>query len=337
MTWTTVQDAVQSWSTQAEVENSVKVYVLPTSGTSSNPTTAEWIVPPGVNLIKVEAIGTGGMGVYLPGYFGGGGGAYARTNKLQVNPGQKLFYQSISGSNLLSSTFDAWLNINENTAPTSSLQGVLSKRGEVGTPAGGGVGGQASACIGDIAFSGGNGGASTFGGAGGGGGAAGPNGNGANGGAGFDDITIDGAGGGGGANGGSNGQDASLSEGRAGSGGNNRFGVGGGIAGTLSTQAGLGVDGGGGGGAYATSTSGNLRRGSAGGMEIIWTDSLTGQTFGPGGGGGGSRGIQLGGSGASYGGGSGGFSGVPGTGLIVVTVLGWIDAESQAQSWTDVS
>jgi hypothetical protein len=52
--------------------------------------------------------------------------------------------------------------------------------------------------------------------------------------------------------------------------------------------------------------------GGAGGMQAIWTDSGTGTTYGPGGGGGGSAGITSSnfgtpGQGASYGGGNGDF------------------------------
>jgi hypothetical protein len=129
---------------------------------------------------------------------------------------------------------------------------------------------------------------------------------------------------------------------QAGSGGNNRFGSGGGAAGTLSITASAGVDGGGGGGAYANFSSPiAIRQGAAGGMEVIWTDSFTGQFAGPGGGGGGSRGGVTGGSGGNYGGGSGSMNGFTGSGLVVITAnpqFPWDNVDdSQGSMWTPVS
>lgn len=315
----------------------MKVWVLPPSGTYPTYLTGEWIVPDGVSAIRVEAIGAGGGGASLNGWFGGGGGAYARTNQIKVTPGQKIYYKTSAAVSILVPGEDSWLNVETNSAPQSKSVGVLAKGGAVGSPSGGGVGGQASACIGDVAFSGGNGGVSSSGGGGGGGGAAGPDGRGANGGLGFD-ASTDGGGGGGGANGGFEGEAASIVDVKAGDGGNNRFGVGKGLgAPSLTVAATSGTNGGGGGGCLANSLSPtNLRRGASGGMEVIWTDTFTSVQAGPGGGGGGSRGLQPGGSGASYGGGSGGgASAIQGAGLIVITGLEWFDNPPDQNAWTD--
>ena len=337
MSWIDLQPIFNGWAESAL--DVLATYILPLTGTTLSPASGTWVVPSGVRIIRVEAIGMGGMGTLLN--YGGGGGAYSRTNRLFVNEGQTIFYRALSGSNVLTQSSDSWLNISENQPPTSKSHGVLAKRGEFGNSTLMGLGGRADQCIGDVAFSGGNAGASSslplnnFGGGGGGGGSAGPNGNGGNGGSGFND-NPDGSGGGGGANGGSNGENASLANNAAGKGGNNRFDSGGGNAGTLSILSGVGVNGGGGGGAYAISTSGDFRRGASGGMEVIWTDSMTGLTAGPGGGGGGSRGSQLGGKGGGYGGGSGANSSTPGPGLIVVIALRyfWFDSPKQSQVWT---
>jgi hypothetical protein len=340
MSWTEDQGSSKTW--QNKKSGFEKTYILPTTGVWFNPTIGTWTVPNGVQAIKVEAIGSGGGGITFNDRYGGGGGAYACTEFLQVTPGQTIFYQTIAGENIAAGSFDAWLNTQFNSPPISKEYGVLAKGGKTGS-LGLGRGGRADECIGDVAYSGGNGGMSSGAtggfpdGGGGGGGAAGPNGPGADGGAGSG-ITIDGGGGGGGANGGFAGQNSSISESRGGAGGNNRFGTGGGSPGLLTVLAGVGVNGGGGGGTWSgVSSPQSLRVGSAGGMEVIWTDSVTNVAAGPGGGGGGSRSLSLGGSGANYGGGSGSFTGLTGSGLIVITALqNWNMSPEQIQVWTQV-
>ncbi len=150
--------------------------------------TGTWTVPAGVTQITVEGWGGGGGGGKATtgwsgnGCAGGGGGAYAKKNAITVTPGQVISYsigQGGSGDNGNNPGGDTWFLSNT----------VLLAKG------GGGVadniltaplGGQASASVGDVVFSGGNGGAGSQGStsfdAGGGGGAAGTTANGMNGG-----------------------------------------------------------------------------------------------------------------------------------------------------------
>lgn len=305
--------------------------ILPPTRIDIDTFSGTWTVPANVRQIMVEAIGEGATGSTN----GGGGGAYAKVNLLNVTPGQIIYYQCVAYQQVATEGFDTWLNTQINEPPNDKSLGLVAKGGATGLN--GGAGGKASECIGDVVYSGGNGGIGTgsTGGNGGGGGAAGPNGPGANGGNGFN-STVDGSGGGGAANGGFVGQSASALAG--GDGGNNRLNTGGGAAGTQTVLASAGTNGGGGGGSYASSTGGDFRRGSSGSMEVIWVDSATGLQAGPGAGGGGSRGLQIGGSGAHYGGGAGGFLGAgQGSGLIVITVLNWADDPVETNSWSSTA
>jgi hypothetical protein len=313
------------------------VFILPDSGTNSSPTSAEWTVPDNVYRIRVEAIGCGLAG----------GGAYAKTDPLFVQPGQKIYYKSIRRAAVFSggdqNVYDSWVNINSDAPPTSRDSGVLAKGGSfaLGGTDTSNTGGKASECIADVAFSGGNEGFSTGNifsqGGGGGGGAGGPNGAGGNGGDGFTDTVAQvlGAGGGGGANGGGDGQDASQSVLTSGIGGANRFGTGAGAGAFSSTVATAGTNGGGGGGGFFD-VDVSVVKGGSGSSEIIWTDSSTGSTAGPGGGGGGST-FLLGGNGADYGGGGGFSADVCGAGLVVITTLTlWQEETEEPNTWTKV-
>jgi hypothetical protein len=207
------------------------------------------------STLQVECIGGGG-------FANSSGGGYSKTNAITgITAGQTVYIQASIG-------VDSWLNKTSNAAPTLTTDGCLAKGGTfngASLP----QGGQASAGVGDVKFSGGNGGAYILGcptsASGGGGGAAGPNGNGAN-------ASTTGTGtGGGGANGGSAG---TLTNG-----GNGRGGSGGGTYSATGT-AGNGTNGGGGGGT-ASGTPGY------GGPDLIYTDTVTGIQWGPSGGGGG--------------------------------------------------
>jgi hypothetical protein len=223
------------------------------------PLTGIFYIPadfPAGGTLQVECVGAGAGP-------GGGGGGYSKTNTITgLTAGQRVYFQSGDAGT------DTWFNKTTNAAPSSTTDGCLAKCGTFG-----GNGGQASAGVGDLKYSGGAFGYFSTGDPndtyGGGGGAAGPNGNG---GAGF--TGGGGYSGGGGANGGSSSSGAA--------GGNNRFGTGGGAAGYDGTN-------GGGGGVNHN-----------GSPELIWTD-FAGVQWGPCGG---SGGDGNGGTAGSYGGGA---------------------------------
>jgi hypothetical protein len=223
---------------------------------------------PAGGTLQVECVGAGGAG----GNNSWGGGAYSKTNAITgITAGQTVYIQTgAPGSSVASySPKDTWFNKAANSAPSSTTNGCLAKSGSNGT--GPAPGGQASAGVGDVKYSGGTGGdtyydneSSSYA-TGGGGGAAGPNG------AGGSVYTATYNTGGGGANGGS-------SSVVGGAGGNGRDGSGGGAY-SASGTAGNGTNGGGG-GATNTGTPGS------GGIDLIWTD-FAGVQWGPCGGGGG--------------------------------------------------
>jgi len=218
---------------------------------------------PSGGTLQVECVGAGGIA-------NSGGGAYSKTTAISGISALQTVYIQVG-------TSDTWFNKTSNAAPTSTTDGCLAK---AGTPAGTDLapGGQASAGIGDVKYSGGNGGTWTEGPPdifGGGGGAAGPNGAGASAGV-FPNN------GGGGANGGSTGSGNTGGNGRGGSGG---------------ATSGNGSNGGGGAAAIFPSTPAG-----SGGPDLIWTD-FAGVQWGPCGGGGGNNIVnQTGGQG--YGGGA---------------------------------
>jgi len=221
---------------------------------------------PSGGTLQVECVGAGGLA-------NSGGGAYSKTNAISGISALQTVYIQVGNTGT-----DTWFNKTSNAAPTSTTNGCLAKAGtDRSTATNGAPGGQASAGIGDVKYSGGNGGTYTEGPPdvfGGGGGAAGPNGAGAN-------AAFYPNNGGGGANGGSTGSGST--------GGNGRGGTGGGTTGN-------GSDGGGGAGATISNIAGN------GGVDLIWTD-FAGVQWGPCGGGGGNR-IDTQAGGEGYGGGA---------------------------------
>ena len=275
-----------------------KVVFITTVGTGT------FIVPSDFgSLVSIEAIGGGaGAGNGTPGDCGGGGGAYAKsTTASGLAAGSTAYYQVGSGGNGFggpaSSGTDTWFNTTSNSAPTLASQGVLAKAGTVAADSKtAGVGGAASACVGDVKYSGGNGGLNAQAGShGGGGGAGGPGGAGGNGGQ---------------PNGGSNGGGGGAGAGLTTVGGNASF-----------STPGTNATGGGAGGQGALSGSGV----TAGGNGTYWTQSSNSATAGSGGGGGGGGG-SAGAGGGLYGGGGGGSSsgtaagvGAGGQGIIVFT------------------
>jgi len=277
------------------------LHVFSTTGTSN------LRVPFGVNAAKVECLGPGASSyLYLyynninPGNgnftfytsYAGGGGAYA-SSILKINTGDVLYINVPSVSS--STNNRTWVN-KTNAVPTSINNGVLAEgalpfiqsfsSSNAIVPIYS-LGGQASNSIGQITYSGGNGGTTysladsvfyqdyKMGGAGGGG-CAGPNGPGGNGASGYYLSTSTGitgsagtgagggSGGGGAANGGGN---AAQVTGKAGSnGGASRTGTAGGVGVTYdsSIPAGVGSNGSGGGGAsyYYTATPLNQTTGT---------------------------------------------------------------------------
>lgn len=119
-----------------------------TQTTYTTPGSHSWTAPAGVYSVTVELWGAGAGG-------GGGGGAYSGKNSYSVTPGSS--YTVYVGSAAQDSSF-------------VSSSTVLAKGGSIF-----GTGGQASAGVGDVKYSGGNAGSSGCGGscwgAGGGGGA----------------------------------------------------------------------------------------------------------------------------------------------------------------------
>jgi len=142
---------------------------MPTTVIAIPAGTGSFMIPadfPSGGTLQVECVGAGGQA-------NSGGGAYSKTTSISVNPLQTVYIQV--------GTSDTWFNKTSNAAPTSTTDGCLAK---AGTPLGTDLapGGQSSAGVGDVKYSGGNGGSWTEGPPdifGGGGGAAGPNGAGA--------------------------------------------------------------------------------------------------------------------------------------------------------------
>lgn len=276
----------------------------------------------------LELLGAGEDGAGLNGGAdnreGGGGGAYSLYNAPTLIPGAQLYAQVASRLpwGFANGDHNSWVNFTgANAAPTVLAEGALANGGHSGN------GGITSASIGHVKFAGGNSNTSGRIAGNGGGASAGPNGAGANGGLGATTTSGNGGGGGGGgANGGSSGGNGTNS-GPSGNGGNNRFGVGGGIA-----ESGNGTLGGGGAGGTP---------GGFGSEDTIWTDTETGNAFGPSSGGGGGN-CHIGGNGGNgadshdgRGGGggaggrsnSGGVNGSPGAGSNGLIVLSYFSSD----------
>ncbi|MFA6213441.1 MAG: hypothetical protein WCT07_03915 [Candidatus Paceibacterota bacterium] len=245
-------------------------------------------VPAGCSSITVEAIGSGGT---ASNGYGVGGGAYAKSNSIAVTPGQTVYYYQSS----YTGNRDSWVNVSANSVPSSSSIGALAK----GAPSGDNSGGQASLCVGNIAYSGGSGGTPNAGGTGGGGGAGGPFGAGKNGGDGST-IASSGSGGGGGA-GGSSSTDGTSGSGTAGGiGGSGPSGTSGGFGATIASYATDGSNGSGGGGGFGN----NYRQGGYGSVYPVWG------SYGPSGGNGGNN---------TSTGGAGGGADTSSNGIVVIT------------------
>jgi hypothetical protein len=272
--------------------------------------TASWALPSNWSSTnRIQVIGGGGGGAAWTYSNGGGGGAYSSvTNYAGFTYPQTINYSvGGGGGNAGYGTGggiaggDTWFG-----GTSCATSAACAKGGAGGITSGGiALGGQASAGIGTLKYSGGNGGASGYGGAGGGG-AAGPNGNGGVGGN-YGGGNYSGGGGGGGANGGGAGQTTSSAY-WGGSGGNDGYtGTGGGVQSyPYFSCVNAGTNGGGGAGGVATGCPG-LNGGGP--------DNSIASGYGPGGGGGGGGsgclgstgcGGRSGGSGGNYGGGGGG-------------------------------
>ena len=150
--------------------------------------TASWAVPLDCNLIdSVDCYASGGSGAVTAyntsnGPTGGGGGAFSRKNNIPVTPGSAIGCSiGVGGAGVSTSTGGA---ANGNPGGDTNFGGLCYAQGGRGgnVSTAGGAGGDASAGIGDVRYSGGRGGNC----AGpqqptGGGGCAGPSGNGING------------------------------------------------------------------------------------------------------------------------------------------------------------
>lgn len=138
---------------------------------------SSWTVPVDCFSATIECIGGGAGGVSgknTDGWPGGGGGAYSKKNLLSLTPGTSISYQIGAGGGSNSAGGDTWFK---------STSDVLAKGAEAGNNNDNNYipkGGQSSAGVGDVKYSGGNGGLGQGYGkaSGGGGGAAGPNDNG---------------------------------------------------------------------------------------------------------------------------------------------------------------
>jgi hypothetical protein len=160
----------------ATVQNLV-VYTTPGAGTFSLPTTA-------TAFAVAEAWGAAGGPGYGPGS-GGGGGAYSAKNNPSFTPGGTNVYNFNIGAPGASGTSSSTAGAAGGDTWVLSASVCLAKGGSGGVQnsTAAVLGGQASAGIGDVKYSGGSGGGADAGGTSGGGGgsAATPTGNGGNG------------------------------------------------------------------------------------------------------------------------------------------------------------
>jgi hypothetical protein len=254
---------------------------------------AQLVAPGWATGFWSSAIGAGGSGSTLNGSYpnmGGGGGAYAQTNAVPITKNQIVYYSIGAGGSAGSDGQDSWVSTT-NVAPLSTAQGCLAKAGLGGFPVlnpTGGPGGAAASCLGDITFSGGNGGTAAIGpgccGGTGGGGAAGPYGAGQNGGnttagntassgGGSDGTRGTGTGGQGGAN--LNPGQPGRADGAYAQSGGAGGGGGGGAGDPAAANGGIGgigasYGGGGGGGGYAAGVNGPGSAGGPGFVVIRW-------------------------------------------------------------------
>lgn len=272
--------------------------VFLTSGTTS------WQVPAGISILKIECLGSGGSSISTN-RSGGAGGAYSADPAVAVTPGETLTVQVPLTNN---GAIGAGGNGADCFVKRGSTALVLAKSASGPSAATVvAIGGQASAGVGVVKYSGGNAGAdaSISGRRTGGGGAAGPSGDGARG---ASTSSLAGSGGGG-ANGG--GIPPTPVAG-GGVGGTGPTGAAGGTGG-----GGAGANGSGGGGSTSTANS----NAGANSHNAEW-----GGIYGCGSGGGSTySGTGIPGTGSNgFGGGAGGhlqtgFTALGGDGLIVIT------------------
>jgi len=123
-----------------------------------------WVAPSGVNRVLVEVwgggAGGGGQNLTSDGAGGGGGGAYSRKENIAVTPGNS--YTVNVGSGGIGGTGacgqgggPSWFSAEGTVFSPGGLPGCNS----TGVPPAGGLGGTAAAGIGDVRYSGANGGA----------------------------------------------------------------------------------------------------------------------------------------------------------------------------------
>jgi hypothetical protein len=131
-------------------------------GSATFTSSGEWIVPPLVTDITVEAYGPGGDGENASGGGGGGGGGWANTD-LTVSSGDIITFGLDSASSWISNT---------GVSPVLPTDGALATAGSAGNSLSGGIGGTGTGALSE--FDGGSGGDAfdTGGGGGGGGGAS---------------------------------------------------------------------------------------------------------------------------------------------------------------------
>lgn len=115
----------------------------------------QWECPPGIYAIMIQVWGAGaGGGQTTLGAGGGGGGAFSQLNFFPVVPGQLYNFYVGKGGRITNPGEDSWFN----TPGTVFAQGGQD---ETSLDRVGGVGGDAAVGIGDVKFSGGQGGTSS--------------------------------------------------------------------------------------------------------------------------------------------------------------------------------
>ena len=142
----------------------VGVATLPAmAATNTYTTSTTWTAPVGITSVDVEVWGGGGAGggqnLGSDGGGGGGGGAYSRKLNVAVTPGNTYTVTvGAGGTGVTSGTGnaggDSWFI---NTA-TVLAKGGSGGAPSTGSPPAGGAGGAAASGVGDVRFSGGNGG-----------------------------------------------------------------------------------------------------------------------------------------------------------------------------------
>jgi len=196
--------------------------------------TYSWTCPTGVTSVSAVCIGGGGPGdfsfssTYAGNNYGGGGGACAYKNNITVSPGTSYAVVVGNGKVWQHNTVDGEDSYFSTTSTVKAVGGKCHDNG--------GNGGASSDCVGDGAYSGGNGSTNS--------GGSGGQGSGSNGGTGGNSSnpTSGGSAGNGGGGGGADGGSSSVGAGGAGSNNGQFIGAAGGGG------SGTGGEGGGGGG-----------------------------------------------------------------------------------------